>query len=283
MASLSATRSPGRLAKLGHTPYYVVAGGLAVLFLFPLVWSAWASVAPSPGTSQASGYGLGNYRALLDYNAGLWRYLGNSALVSVLTVAITLAVSLLGGYAFARFEFPGKNLLFLVTLAILMVPYATLLIPLYVLLGMAGLQNSLLGLSLVLAMFQLPFATFMMRISFEAIPKELEESALLDGCGTFRALTRVMTPAVKPGLITVGLFAFLAAWNDFIAPLILISDSTKAPLPLAIATLRQQSMGAIDYGATEAGVTVLAVPCLVLFILLQRHYVRGFMSGALKG
>jgi multiple sugar transport system permease protein len=88
---------------------------------------------------------------------------------------------------------------------------------------------------------------------------------------------------VRPGLITVGLFAFLAAWNDFIAPLILISDSEKAPLPLAVANLRQQSMGAVDYGATEAGVVVLAVPCLLLFLLLQRHYIRGFMSGALKG
>ncbi|MET7861051.1 carbohydrate ABC transporter permease [Streptomyces sp. NPDC005318] len=277
------TTTPRAARGLGRTSYYVLAGGLAVLFLFPLVWTAWASVAPAPGTSQDSGFGLGNYRTLLDYDAGLLHYLANSAVVSVLTVAVTLTVSLLGGYAFARFDFPGKNLLFLLTLAVLMVPYATLLIPLYVLLGMVGLQNSLVGLSLVLALFQLPFATFMMRISFEAVPKELEESALIDGCGTLRALTRIMVPAVRPGLITVGLFAFLAAWNDFIAPLILISDSAKAPLPLAIATLRQQSMGAIDYGATEAGVTVLAVPCLVLFVLLQRHYVRGFMSGALKG
>ncbi|MDW6065564.1 ABC transporter permease subunit [Streptomyces sp. FXJ1.4098] len=88
-------------------------------------------------------------------------------------------------------------------------------------------------------------------------------------------MRRVLLPAVRPGLITVGLFAFLAAWNDFIAPLILISDSEKAPLPLAVANLRQQSMGAVDYGATEAGVVVLAVPCLLLFLLLQRHYVRG--------
>jgi multiple sugar transport system permease protein len=268
---------------LGRTPYFVVAGGLAVIFLFPLLWNAWASVSGQPGTAQESGYGFGNYRTLLDYDAGLWRYLLNSAVVSALTVVLTLGVSLLGGYAFARFEFPGKNLLFLLTLAILMVPYATLLIPLYVLLGRLHLQNSLLGLSLVLAMFQLPFATFMMRISFEAVPRELEESALVDGCGTAGALRRVLLPAVRPGLITVGLFAFLAAWNDFIAPLILISDSEKAPLPLAVANLRQQSMGAVDYGATEAGVVVLAVPCLVLFLLLQRHYVRGFMSGALKG
>ncbi|MBE4739141.1 carbohydrate ABC transporter permease [Streptomyces caniscabiei] len=268
---------------LGRTPHHVVAGGLAVIFLFPLVWNTWASVSPQPGTAQESGYGLGNYRTLLEYDAGLWQYLLNSAVVSALTVALTLGVSLLGGYAFARFDFPGKNLLFLLTLAILMVPYATLLIPLYVLLGRLHLQNSLIGLSLVLAMFQLPFATFMMRISFEAVPRELEESALVDGCGTAGALRRVLLPAVRPGLITVGLFAFLAAWNDFIAPLILISDSEKAPLPLAVANLRQQSMGAVDYGATEAGVVVLAVPCLLLFLLLQRHYVRGFMSGALKG
>jgi ABC-type sugar transport system, permease component len=164
-----------------------------------------------------------------------------------------------------------------------MVPYATLLIPLYVLLKAIGLQNSLLGLSLVLAMFQLPFATFMMRISFEAVPRELEESALVDGAGTFGVLRWILLAAVRPGIVTVGLFAFLAAWNDFIAPLILISDSSKLPLPLAIAALRQQTMGAIDYGATEAGVVVMAVPCVILFLVLQRHYVRGFMSGAIKG
>ena len=132
-------------------------------------------------------------------------------------------------------------------------------------------------------MFQLPFSTFMMRISFEAVPRELEESALVDGCGTFDALRRILLPRVRPGLITVGLFAFLASWNDFFAPLILLSGSDKATLPLAVATLRQQTMGIIDYGATEAGVVVMAIPCLVLFLLLQRHYVRGFMSGAVKG
>ena len=144
-----------------------------------------------------------------------------------MTVVLTLIVSLLGGYAFARFRFPGKNLLFLATLAILMVPYATLLIPLYVLLNGIGLQNSLVGLALVLTMFQLPFAMFMMRISFESVPARAGRGGLVDGCGTFSALWRVLLPAVKPGLITVGLFAFLAAWNDFIAPLILINDSNK--------------------------------------------------------
>jgi len=266
-----------------RTPYYVLTGGLAIIFLFPLVWSAVASVSPQPATGQLEGYGLGNYLTLLNFQAGLGQFFLNSTIVSVITVAVTLAVSILGGYAFARFSFRGRDTLFLLTLAILMVPYATLLIPLYVLLRALGLQDSLLGLSLVLAMYQLPFAVFMMRISFEAVPREIEESALVDGAGAFQVLRRILIPAVVPGIVTVGLFAFLAAWNDFFGPLILISDPDKQPLPLAIAVLRQQTMGAIDYGATEAGVVVMAVPCLILFVLLQRYYVRGFMTGAVKG
>lgn len=278
----TAGERPG-LGTLTRTPYYVLTGGLAIIFLFPLVWAAVASVSPQAGTNQVHGWGFGNYVTLANYQAGLGQYLVNSVIVSGVTVILTLGISLLGGYAFARFSFPGKNILFMLTLAILMVPYATLLIPLYVLLNAIGLQGSLIGLACVLTLFQLPFATFMMRISFESVPRELEESALVDGCGTFGALRRILLPAVKPGLITVGLFAFLAAWNDFIAPLILISDATKVPLPLAVANMRQQVMGIVDYGATQAGVVVLALPCVVLFLLLQRHYVRGFMSGALKG
>ena len=267
----------------GRTPYYVATGALAVLFLFPLLWSAMPSVSPQAGTQQVSGFGLGNYLRLLHYGNGAVLYFLNSTIVSVVTVILTLAVSVVGGYAFARFTFPGRDGLFLLTLAILMVPYGTLLIPLYVLLHALGLQNSLIGLCLVLTLFQLPFATFMMRISFEAVPRELEESALVDGAGSLALLRRIFLPSVRPGLITVGLFAFLAAWNDLIAPLILISDDKLSPLPLAIATLRQQTTFTIDYGATEAGVVVMAVPCLVLFLVLQRHYVRGFMSGAIKG
>lgn len=279
-------RRPQRTRLMGvalRTPYWVLTGGLALIFLYPLIWTAVSSIAPRAGTNQTSGWGLGNYATLADYQAGIWVYLGNSLFVSLLTVLLTLVVSTLGGYAFARFRFPGKNVLFMTTLAILMVPYATLLIPLYVLLNLVGLSNSLVGVALVLTMFQLPFATFMMRISFEAIPREMDEAAMVDGCSSFGALRRVLLPAVKPGLITVGLFAFLAAWNDFIAPLILINDSNRMTLPLAISNLRGQVQGVVDYGATEAGVVVLAVPCILLFLLLQRHYVRGFMSGAFKG
>lgn len=268
---------------LTRTPYYVLTGALAIVFLFPLVWAAFASVNGQPGSGQPTGVGMGNYSTLLHYADGLSVYFFNSVFVASATVVITLAVSLLGGYAFARFDFPFRNAIFLVTLAILMVPYATMLIPLFVLLKAIGLQDSLLGLALVMSMFQLPFATFMMRVSIEAVPLELEEAAQVDGCGSFGVFRKILLPAVRPGIVTVALFAFLAAWNDFITPLILISTSSNAPLSLAITTLRQQTMGVIDYGSLEAGVVVMALPCLLLFFALQGQYVRGFMSGAIKG
>jgi multiple sugar transport system permease protein len=270
-------------AQPGGTPYYVLTGGLAIIFLFPLAWSVFASLSPQASTGQINGFGFGNYRTMFTFGAGLPIFALNSLLVTGLTVAITLIISTLGGYAFARFKFWGRDVLFMFTLSILMVPFATLIIPLYVMLNAFGLTNSFIGVALVVSMFQLPFATYMMRISFESIPRDLEESALIDGCGTFDVLWRIMLPSAVPGLVTVGLFAFLAAWNEFFAPLILMTDPAKQTLPVAIANLRQQNMGVIDYGATEAGVVVLALPCVILFLLLQRYYVRGFMSGAVKG
>ncbi|UNX54456.1 carbohydrate ABC transporter permease [Georgenia sp. TF02-10] len=262
--------------------YYVLTGLLALTFLLPIAWAVVNSVSPNPATSQADGYGLGNYAALVGYGEGLWTYLRNSLIISVVAVGTALVVATTGGYGFARFSFRGKNIVFMSVLAILMVPYAALLIPLSVWLGEIGLQNSLVGVGLVLALFQLPFSTFMMRNAFEAVPRELEEAALLDGCGTFRAFWRIMIPAVRAPLVTVGLFVFLIAWNDFMVPLYLLG-ADNAPLPLAMVNMRQQVMGVIDYGLTTAGVVVLAIPAVVLFLSLQKYYIKGFTSGAVKG
>ncbi|MCP2329181.1 multiple sugar transport system permease protein [Hamadaea flava] len=262
----------------GKAGYGVTGGALAILFLFPLLWSGYASV------RTGSGFGLENYDRLFTSDNGIrLHHVVNSFTVSALTVGGTLIVSTLGGYAFGRFRFPGRDALFLITLAILMVPYATILIALYVLLGWLGLQDSLIGLSLVLTMFQLPFSLFMMRNSFEAVPRELEESAQVDGCNSFSTLLRIMLPAVRPGLITVGLFAFLASWNEFFAPLILLNSTDKFTTTLAVVNMRTAGHGSIDYAALEAGVVFMAVPCLLLFAFMQRSYVRGFASGALKG
>ncbi|WP_235038019.1 carbohydrate ABC transporter permease [Microbacterium sp. 18062] len=281
MTALGITATARR--RIGDTAFYSTSTVLAVLFISPLAWSFFTSVYGSRATGGEPGFGGDNYARLVDYGAGLWQYSWNSIVVSFVAVAGTLLVSVLGGYAFARFRFPGKNLIFLGALAILMIPHPTILVPLYTMLGWVGMQNSLISVGLVLVMFQLPFGLFMMRNAFEALPKEIEEAALLDGCSSFGALRRILLRAVVPAMVTVGMFAFLAAWNEFLTPLIFLTQGESFTLPVALVSLRSGEMGAIDLGALQAGIVVTAIPCLLIFILLQRHYVRGFAAGAVRG
>lgn len=264
--------------------FYVTGAALAVLFLLPLAWTLYSSLhGRQAAAGSEPGWGLANFERLAIYGSGLHTYLLNTAVVALIAVAVTVVATTLAGYAMARLPFPGRNLLFLATLAILMVPYSTILVPLYILLGWIGLQNSLLGLGLVLAVFQLPFGLFMMRNSFEALPAELEEAALIDGCTHGQALRRILLRGVLPGIVTVSLFAFLTAWNEFVAPLVFLTDGSKFTLPVALFNLQSGNLGAVDFGALQAGVVTSALPCVAVFLLLQRYYVRGFTSGALKG
>lgn len=282
------TRTTPRSAA-ASTSFHLVSAALAIVFLFPLVWAILNSLkTPSeanlaPPTLVPQSISIGNFQTLMDYGAGLPVYTWNSILVSLLTVLGTVAVCVLGGYGFARFDFLGKKHLFLAVVAILMVPYATILLPLYILLGKLGLQNSLIGLSLVLIMFQLPFGTLMMRNSFESVPRELEEAALVDGCSNLGALRHISLRMVAPGVVTVALFAFLASWNEFLAPLIFLNDADKFTLPIMLVNVRSGSYGAIDYGALQAGVVIAMIPCLALYLALQRYYVNGLLNGALRG
>lgn len=274
----------GNQALVRRASFYSTAVVLAVLFLFPLLWTAYSSVHGRQATDgRGGGFGTANYRRVIEHDAGIGTYLANTTIVAAVTVAVTVAATTLGGYAFARFSFFGKNVLFLATLAILMVPYSSILIPLYVFLGWIRLQDSLIGLGLVLAVFQLPFGLFMMRNSFEALPVEIEEAALLDGCTPTSALRRLLLRAVAPGIVTVTLFAFLASWNDFVTPLILLTDGSKFTLPVALFNLQSGANNVVDFGALQSGVVIAAVPCIALFLVLQRFYVRGFTSGAVKG
>jgi multiple sugar transport system permease protein len=269
--------------------YHTLSLVLSIAFLFPLIWAMLNSVKSraeanqQPPTWFPHSLSLANYRGLADYGEGLGTYVFNSLALSVLTVLGTVVVAVLGGYGFARFTFRGKQPLFVAVLTILMVPYATILLPLYIVLGRLGLQNSLIGLSLVLIMFQLPFSTFMMRNSFESIPRELEESALVDGCTNLGALRHISLRIVMPGVVTVALFAFLASWNEFLAPLIFLNDGAKYTLPIMLVNIRSGAYGSVDFGALQAGVVVAMIPCLLLYLVLQRFYVSGLVNGALRG
>jgi multiple sugar transport system permease protein len=271
------------------TLYHLVGGGLAVLFLFPLLWAALNSVKSTaeaneePPTWFPHSLSLANYKNLTGFDQGIGTYLVNSIVVSTLTVIGSVVVCVLGGYGFARFTFRGRSLLFGTTLAILMVPYATILLPLYIVLSKIHLDNTLPGLALVLVMFQLPFGIFLMRNSFESVPRELEEAALVDGCSDFKAMWHISARIVAPGVVTVALFAFLTSWNEFLAPLFILNDGRKFTLPIMLVNIRYASFNILDVGALQAGVVVAIVPCLVVYLALQRFYVSGLVAGALRG
>lgn len=271
------------------TAFHLVSSVLAVVFLLPILWAVMNSLKSPTEANQAPptlfphSLSFGNYERLANTGVGLGVYLGNSIAVSAMTVIGTLVIAVLAGYGFARFQFRGQNLLFGSTLLILMVPYATILLPLYLVLARVGLSNSLIGLSLVLVMFQLPFAVFLMRNSFESIPRELEEAAMMDGCNNLGALRYVSLRLVTPGIATVALFAFIASWNEFLAPLIFLSDGSKYTLPIMLVNIRSNTYGQVDYGALQAGIVVSLVPVLVLYLILQRYYIAGLVNGALRG
>jgi len=269
--------------------YHGLSSALAVAFVFPLLWAALNSFKSSneanavPPTWVPHSWSLANYRNLANYGAGIGTYLFNSIALSGLVVLGTVVVCVLGGYGFSRFQFRGRNLLFSTTLAILVVPYATILLPLYIVLGRLGLQNSVIGLALVLVMFQLPFGIYMMRNSFDSVPRELEEAAIVDGASNLGALRHVSLRIVSPGIVTVALFSFLASWNEFLAPLLFLQGGDKYTLPIMLVNIRSGSYGTVDFGSLQAGVVVSIVPCLLLYLALQRFYVSGLVNGALRG
>ncbi len=225
---------------------------------------------------------LDNYRGLSSGPVDVWANLGNSVAVALGATVATVVLSTLGGYAFARVRFPGSNLVFFAMLATFMIPFQAIITPLFLVLQRMGLHNSLVGLALVYTTFQLPFGLFLMRNSFAAVPPGLEEAAAIDGAGIVRTLRSVMLPVAVPGLITTALFTFFASWNEFFAALILMTDQEKFTLPVTLTLLSSGVFGSIDWGLLQAGVALTVIPCVVLYVVLQRYYVGGLMSGALK-
>jgi multiple sugar transport system permease protein len=268
--------------------WWLICGLVALMFLFPLamvvltVLKSPSEAAVSPPHYLPQHISAENFKELGRAGSGIWQYIVNSAGVSLGTVVGTVIVATLGGYGFARYRFPGRTALFLVALMTLMVPFQALLTPLYSVLVFLHLQNSLVGLTLVYITFQLPFSLFVMRNAFAGIPQEIEDAAAMDGASTLKTLVRVMVPVAKPAVVTVALFAFFSAWNEFLAALIFLSDQAHYTLPVFLTTLVVGRLGAINWGVLEAGVVITIVPCLVIFLLLQRYYVRGLVSGAVR-
>jgi len=261
---------------------------VSTIMLAPLLLSFLASIkAPeearaSPPTYLPQSFSLDSYGKVFEYQAGLWTYVGNSLLVAGLTILLCLALAVPAGYGLARFKIPFKEGWFIILLAPLMIPYQALLMPLYLTFSKIGLANSHLGLAMVHTVLQLPFSIYLMRNSFESIPRELEEAAKVDGSNSFQTLRSIFLPLALPGIVTVGLFAFIASWNEFLSALIFMNKETSFTVPIMLISVRSGRLGAVDWGALQAGVILSILPCVIIYLLLQKYYVAGFLNGAVK-
>ena len=271
------------------TRYHAIGLFISLLFIAPIAWSALVSFKSSAEAARpplppwpVEGFSTQSYENLAKYGVGIWTYAGNSLTVAAATVVVTVIISLLAGYGFSRFNFPLKNLLFVLIISTVMIPFQSILTPLFLILTKLGLQNTLPGIVLIYVTLHLPFSIFMMRNAFDAVPKEIEDAARVDGASVLLMLRRVMLPLVLPGVATVAIFAFLNAWNEFLAALVLLSSNEKYTLPVLMTAVRAGRLGAINWGAVQAGVVVMTIPCLIVFLLLQRYYMRGLMAGAVK-
>ncbi|MCA0394595.1 MAG: carbohydrate ABC transporter permease [Proteobacteria bacterium] len=270
-----------------RTHAWLVNGALAVIALLslaPLAWMVSVSFMPRGEASHfpppflPSMATLDNYRALFA-TTGVARNFANSLLVSGAITVLSLLVNTMAGYAFAKLRFAGRERIFQLLLAALVVPAQVAMLPLFLLMKQLGLVNSYWGV-IVPAMATV-FGIFLVRQYARSIPDELIEAARIDGAGELRIFFQVVLPMLKPVLVTLAIFTFMGAWNDFMWPLIVLTDQAHYTLPVALATLSREHI--MDVEMMMAGAVVTVLPVLLLFLLLQRYYIQGLLLGSVKG
>ncbi|MEY9893672.1 lactose/L-arabinose transport system permease protein [Catenulispora sp. MAP12-49] len=272
-------------SRLRGWPLTLVIAAVAGLCVAPIYWLVVAATQKDADIFSSTPKWLpgGNLLAnLRDLNAkvGLWRVLGNSLAIATLQTLGGLTIALLAGYAFAKFRFRGRTVLFGLLLSTLVVPDQVMLVPLFRMMMSFHLLDSYQAI--VLPGLCVPFAIFMMRQALSGLPDELLDASRVDGAGELRVLFSVVVPVMRPFLAAMAVFLFLGSWNSFVWPLIALRHPDMLTLPVALATLHGQESNT-DYGAILSGTAVSTVPMMILFLVLQKQFISGLLAGATKG
>ena len=264
---------------------------LAVLWLAPIAWVVVTSLKPSENIVRLPPEWIPWPATSAHYHEVLWgssrtarigRAFLNSLVVAVGSVVVVLATSAMAAYPLARMRFPGRDVIFGVLVASLMIPNAVLLVPQYVLTQRIGWLSTYQGMIVPEAAMLFAFGVFLLRQFFLTMPRELEDAALIDGAGPWQVFSRIILPLSQPVLAALAIFAFRSAWNDFLWPLIAVNKPEMFPLPVALALLRN-AYSSESYGPIMAGAALSALPLLVVFIVANRRIVEGVRLSGLKG
>ena len=271
-----------RLSKLG---FYVLMTLFALFFLLPLLWMVSTAFKPFEEWLSASWIPanptLENFTSIFnDKSLPVVNWFFNSLLIAALFTAAILIIDSLAGYAYARLEFPGKNFLFGLMLATLVMPGIMFLIPNYLTVARLEWIGKLQGV--IAPGLSGVFGVFFMRQFFQSLPRELEEAAYIDGASVWHTFVSVILPLSKGPIITLGIITFLTSWNDFLWPLLILGGNRNAlTLPVGLATLQGQYT--FDYGKLMAGALVLTLPVLLLYAIFQRYIIRSISMTGIKG
>lgn len=272
-------------SKLSKIGFYLLMTLFALFFLLPLLWMVSTAFKPFEEWLSATWIPvnptLENFTSIFnDRTLPIGHWFFNSLLIAALFTALILIIDSLAGYAYARLEFPGKNLLFGLMLATLVMPGIMFLIPNYLTVARLDWIGKIQGV--IAPGLSGVFGVFFMRQFFQSLPKELEEAAYIDGASVWRTFFSVILPLSKGPLITLGIITFLTSWNDFLWPLLILGGSREAlTLPVGLATLQGQYN--FDYGKLMAGALVLTLPVLVLYAFFQRYIIRSISMTGIKG
>ncbi|MDQ3809432.1 MAG: carbohydrate ABC transporter permease [Chloroflexota bacterium] len=270
--------------------FYALLVVIFVYITFPFYWALRSSVTPNnelfatPVSYWPEQPTLANYQQVLSDNHFLQALL-NSTIVAVSVTVLSLIIGVLGSYALGRFRFRGRMPIMYLVLSMTMFPQIAVLGALFQRITQFGLYNQLPGLILTYLIFTLPFTVWVLTSFFEAMPRDLEEAAYVDGCTPVQTMYMVMLPLVAPGLVTTGLLAFIGAWNEFLFALSFIQTPDKHTVPIALVTFAVSTAGGfeIPWGPIQAATIVVTVPLIVLTLIFQRRILAGLTAGAVKG